>query len=243
MDAAEMHALACRYALAPSDETLQAALQSALPLCALIARRFSGRGVEYDDLYQVASLACVSALKSFDPELGLKFTTFVTPTITGTVRNYLRDKGSLLRTPRALRAQAAQLSRAREDFLRESHREPTARELALRLGWELSQVLLALSVREAENIASLDQKDEDGFAAAEKIAFFETGFEKAEQRQDLARALSGLNPPEKRLLALRFQDRLSQRETARILGMSQMQVSRMERRLLTALRKEMDPPS
>lgn len=108
MDAAKMHDLACEYALSPTEDNLQAALEAALPLCALIARRFSGRGIEYEDLYQVASMACVSALKNFEVERSLKFTTFVTPTITGTVRNYLRDKAGLLRTPRAIREQSAQ---------------------------------------------------------------------------------------------------------------------------------------
>ena len=83
MDAARMHALACRYAEEATRENLEEALNAALPLCALIARRFSSRGGEYDDLYQAACLACVRALRGFDPEKGFKFTTYVTPVITG----------------------------------------------------------------------------------------------------------------------------------------------------------------
>ena len=109
-----MHALACEYALKRTEEALSDATQAALPLCALIARRFVGRGADYEDLYQVASMALVAALRGFDPERGLKFSTYVTPTITGTVRNYLRDKGGVMRTPRGLKEQAALLSRERE---------------------------------------------------------------------------------------------------------------------------------
>lgn len=243
MDAAKMHDLACEYALAPTEDNLQAALEAALPLCALIARRFSGRGIEYEDLYQVASMACVSALKNFDVERGLKFTTFVTPTITGTVRNYLRDKAGLLRTPRAIREQSAQLAAEREKYLREFHEEPSPRELADRLGWDMEKVLMILSARDANQISSLDQKDDEGLSPGDRVPFVEAGFEKMEQREDLLRAMKTLTPTETQLLVLRFQQRLSQREAAQALQMTQMQVSRMERRVLAALRKEMEGES
>ncbi|MBE5784056.1 MAG: sigma-70 family RNA polymerase sigma factor [Clostridiales bacterium] len=242
MDAAKMHALACEYAHSPSEETLRAALEEALPLCALIARRFSGRGIDYEDLYQVASMACVSALKNFDAKRGLKFTTFVTPTITGTVRNYLRDKAQVLRTPRGIKEQGAQLSAAREKFLQENRREPSPRELAEALNWDVSRVLTVLSAQDASQVSSLDQQDEEGLAMGDRIPFVETGFEQAELRQDLKKALATLSTQEQQLLILRFQRQMSQREAAQELGMTQMQVSRMERRVLLALRKEMDTP-
>lgn len=240
MDAAKMHALACEYAHSPTEETLQAALEAALPLCALIARRFSGRGIDYEDLYQVASMACVTALKNFDAERGLKFTTFVTPSITGTVRNYLRDKAGLLRTPRGIREQGAQLGAAREKFVNENHREPSARELAEMLDWEISRVLQVLSAQEASQVSSIDQTDDEGLSIGDRIPFLERGFEQAEMRQDLLQALSILAEEERKLLILRFQQQLSQREAAREMGLTQMQVSRMERRILAALRKEME---
>ena len=83
MDAERMHALACLYARDKTQEKLEEALDAALPLCALIARRFSRRGAEYDDLYQTACLACVQALRGFDPDRGYRFSTYVTPTVTG----------------------------------------------------------------------------------------------------------------------------------------------------------------
>lgn len=240
MNAANMHAMACAYAHSPTEETLQAALMEALPLCALIARRFSGRGIDYEDLYQVASMACVSALKSFDADRGLKFTTYVTPTITGTVRNYLRDKAGLLRTPRSMREQGAQLAAAREKFLRDHHQEPSPRDLAEMLGWEISQVLMILTAQEATQVSSIDQQDDEGMSPADRISFEEQGFERMEMREDLARALKILTEQEKKLLILRFQQRLSQREAAQAMQMTQMQISRMERRILAALKKEME---
>lgn len=241
IDAALMHEWACRYALSPTEENLNLALKACLPLCALIAGRFLNRGAEYEDLYQVACLSCVSAIKGFDPERGLKFTTYVTPTVTGAVRNYLRDQMPLLRAPRSLRRQAMEAEQAREAFLSAHHAEPTARQLAEALGWSIEKVLSAWNYLSSIRVSSLEEADENGLTLAERLPFLEEGFEQAEQRQDVARALAGLTEEERQLLSLRFIRRLSQRDTAARMNKTQMQVSRMERRVLAALRKELTP--
>ena len=241
MDAQRMHALACLYAQEKTEKRLEDALDASLPLCALIAWRFSQRGGEYDDLYQTACLACVQALRGFDPDRGYKFTTYVTPTITGAVRNHLRDKESLLRTPRALREQAARLSQAREAYYALRHEEPTPRQLAKALGWTLETVLSTLAAQNAGSLLSLNAPDENGLSLADRLPALEAGFESAEQREDLRRAMDTLNETERELLRLRFTLRLSQRETAQRMNRTQMQISRMEARVLAALRKEMTP--
>lgn len=243
MDAQRMHALACLYAQEKTEKRLEDALDASLPLCALIARRFSQRGGEYDDLYQTACLACVQALRSFDPDRGYKFTTYVTPTITGAVRNHLRDKESLLRTPRALREQAARLSQAREAYYALRREEPTPRQLAKALGWTLETVLSTLAAQTAGSLLSLNAPDENGLSLADRLPALEAGFESAEQREDLRRAMDTLNETEREMLRLRFTLRLSQRETAQRMNRTQMQISRMEARVLAALRKEMNPES
>ena len=239
MDAALMHARACAYALNPSEAAREGALEACLPLCALIARRFVSRGAEYDDLFQVASLACVNALKGFDPERGLKFTTYVTPTITGAVRNYLRDQASLLKTPRAMREKAMALEKARDAYLAAHHAEPSARQLSEALGWEMEAVLTVWAAQSARHVSSLEEADGDGLTLSERLPFLEPGFEESEQREDLSRALAQLTEEENTLLSLRFTRRLSQRDTAARMNKTQMQISRMERRILSALRKEL----
>ncbi len=243
MDAQRMHALACLYARERTETRLEEALNAALPLCGLIARRFSFRGVEYDDLFQTACLACVRALRSFDPEKGYQFSTYVTPTITGAVRNYLRDKENLLRTPRALRERSVRLSQAREAYYAQYHEEPASRQLAEALGWTLEQVLSILAAHTADNLLSLDQQDGDGLSLADRLSAPEGDFERTEQREDLRRAMSLLNETEQELLRLRFTLRLSQRDTAKRMNRTQMQISRMEKRILATLRKEMEPES
>lgn len=240
MDAQIMHERACAYALAPSESTLEAAVEAVMPLCELIARRFSGRGVEYEDLRQVAAMAAVTALKSFQPDRGLKFTTFVTPTITGKVKNYLRDKGELMRTPRSLKEQMTQLLSARDQWMNDHHREPSARELADVLEWPVEKVLDVLSALENNKMSSLSAQDEDGLDLESRLSTVEAGFEQMETREDLKKAMGKLTKEERSLLLLRFVQGLSQREAAKQLSMSQMQVSRAERRILLLLRKEME---
>lgn len=235
-----MHALACRYAELRTDEALNEAVDACLPLCALIARRFSGRGVDYEDLYQVASMALVAALRGFDMTRNLRFTTYATPTITGTVRNYLRDKGSVLRTPRRMQEQAQALKKCRAALTDTLRREPSAKELAQALSWTVLQVLEILTVLESTAVSSLDAPDADGRLPADTLGSSDDAFERFESRSDLRSALAVLSEDEGTLLQLRFSKRLSQRETAARMGISQMQVSRMERRALQTLRRTME---
>jgi len=211
-----------------------------MPLCNLIAARFQRRGVEDEDLRQVAAMACIAALKGFEPARGLKFTTYATPVITGTVRNYLRDKAFALRTPRGVREQAAQLEKERETMLQAFGREPTARELAEKLGWDIHRVLDVLALRENTRTVSFDEPDNTGQLLSEQLGITDQGYGAVEMRLDLIKALSTLTAREKNMLTLRFARRLSQREAAAAMKMTQMQLSRMERRVLGLLRAEME---
>lgn len=235
-----MHALACAYQRGKSPDALNAALEASLPLCALIARRFSGRGADYEDLYQVASMALVGALKTFDETRGLRFSTYVTPTVTGAVRHYIRDKIGVMRTPRGLAEQYAQLKAARERLTDSLRREPSAHELADALSWPTARVLEVLTFKDASFISSLDAPAEDGRMPADVLGDLDAGYEAVEKREDLKHALRKLSNTERMLLFLRYRDKLSQRAAAEKLGLSQMQASRMERRALNTLRGEMD---
>ena len=239
MNADLIHQTAMEYALDKSQETLDKAITVALPLSYAIAARFSGRGIETEDLRQVAAMALVSALNNFDPERGLRFTTYVTPTITGTVRNHIRDRAQILRTPRGLREQGMQLDRAYDALSQDLHREPTVMELADKLGWDSDRVLSVQSMRDKAQVASLDAPDDAGLMLQDKIKDGSDAYDAFESREDLRRALHTLSATERRVLVLRFQGQLSQQETAKRLGMTQMQVSRMERRVLKTMRQKM----
>ena len=236
MNADDIHNAAMRYATEKTKEAMNDAVSVALPLCNAIAARFTGRGIELEDLRQVAAMALVNALKGFDPSRGLRFTTYVTPTITGTVRNYIRDRAQLVRTPRGLREQGMQMDRVLEQVTQKLHREPTVPELAEQLGWSVDQVISVHASREKSQVSSLDAQDENGMMVFDHLGISEKGFEDFEMREDLRKALMTLTPEERILIRLRFQEQLSQQASARKMNLTQMQVSRMERRVLRLLK-------
>lgn len=236
MNADDIHNAAMRYATEKTKEAMNDAVSVALPLCNAIAARFTGRGIELEDLRQVAAMALVNALKGFDPSRGLRFTTYVTPTITGTVRNYIRDRAQLVRTPRGLREQGMQMDRVLEQVTQKLHREPTVPELAEQLGWSVEQVISVHASREKSQVSSLDAQDENGMMVFDHLGISEKGFEDFEMREDLRKALMTLTPEERMLIRLRFQEQLSQQASARKMNLTQMQVSRMERRVLRLLK-------
>ncbi len=211
-----------------------------LPLCRSIARRFRGQGVEQEDLEQVAAMALVKALDRFDPEKGYKFTTFAMPTIAGECRNYIRDKGSAIRVNRDTRTRLFQLRKVTDRLTQQLQREPSLKEIAAEMGETPEELLQLLDARDASDPMSMDaalSSEEDAQRLEERLGVHEAGYESVEQQQWLAWVFRQVTPQEKLLLEKRFIDRLGQRETARALGVSQMQVSRMERRVLSRLRE------
>lgn len=213
-------------------------VESYLPLARAVARRFEGRGVEREDLQQVASIALMKAIERFEPSRGFRFVTYAIPTIAGDVRNYLRDKASGMRVPRDARQKLYKMQQIREQFEREQLREPSARELADAMQISPDELLLLLDMRNQTDVTSLDAPvgEESEADLGAMLGVDDDGYERVEQSQWMSWILSKVDDKERQLLTLRYRDRLGQRETAKQLGVSQMQVSRMERRVLARLR-------
>ena len=213
-------------------------VESYLPLARAVARRFEGRGAEREDLQQVASIALMKAVERFEPERGFRFVTYAIPTIAGDVRNYLRDKASGMRVPRDARQKLYKMQQIREQFEREHMREPSARELADAMQIPPDELLMLLDLRNQTDVASLDApvSEESEADLSAMLGTTDDGYERVEQAQWMSWILSKVDDKERQLLTLRYRDRLGQRETAKRLGVSQMQVSRMERRVLARLR-------
>lgn len=230
------------YARSRDHAVMARLVEENLPLSQAVARKFQGQGVEKDDLEQVAAMALMQAIERFDPERGLQFSTFALPTIAGSVRNYLRDRGSTIRMTRSLREQLTKLRRVSDELTRKLQREPSMRELAEAMELPPEELLTLLDARRAAQTVSLDAETSDEAEAPRLETFLgrlDEGYEQVEQAQWLNWVYGQVTPTEKLLLQKRFEERLGQRETARALGVSQMQVSRMERRLLTRLREKM----
>ena len=228
-------ALVARYIHSRDPDLRDEVVRAYLPAARSVARKFAGRGVDEDDLFQVASLAMVKALDRFDPEKGVKFVSYVIPSMVGEVRNYFRDSARLIRLPRRGVQLAAQVNRARGELEQALGRSPRADEIADRLNVRLEDVLEALEIYNHRTV-SLDSEDEEtpieNFVGAEDAAL--EAFETSEQ---LAGAMSALSERERSVIRMRFFENLSQRQIAEKLNLSQMTVSRVERQALDALKK------
>lgn len=209
-----------------------------LYIAQILAKKFVGRGIDYDDLYQVASLALLKGIDRFDPSLGVEFTTFITPTITGEIKNYFRDRSRIVKVPRRLAKLNAEIKDAKDELFLKTGKKPTAKELADYLGVTEEEIL---SASEIGGTVSLDagvasEGDEEG-SRYDYIADDKDFFEAFENRESIKSALKELNDTERKVVSLRFGEELSQSETAKRLGVSQMFISRMERKILAKLRE------
>ena len=227
-----------RYAASRDPALRDELFERYLPLARAVARKFSGRGVETEDLEQVAGMALLKALERFDPARGFRFVTYAVPTITGDVRNYLRDKSGLMRMPRDMRQRLYQMTQEQERFEREHLRAPTATELAERMGIAPEEFLALLNLRAQSDAVSLDMPvgEEGDTRLSDLLGSADDRFERMERSEWAQWLLSKVGDTERELLTLRYRDGLGQRETAKRLGISQMQVSRLERRALSRLR-------
>lgn len=243
MDDTRLTPLLDDYARTRDRDVMAVLVEGYLPLCRSIARKFRGQGVETEDLEQVAAIALMKAIERFEPERGFKFTTFAMPTIAGEVRNHIRDKGGAIRVNRDTRARLYQLRKVADQLTQQLQREPSLKEIAAAMDITPDELLTLLDAREVSDPISMDAamgSDEEAQRLEERLGVHDEGFERVEQQQWMKWVFQQVTPQERLLLEKRFTERLGQRETAKALGVSQMQVSRMERKLLLRLRDMTD---
>ena len=207
----------------------------------ILAKKFVGRGVEYDDLKQVASLALLKGIDRFDPSLGMQFTTFITPTITGEIKNYFRDKSRIVKLPRRLSEISANVRAFSSHYESKNGIKPTIRETSEQLELSEEEVVRALEVGgtvSLDGVANSGEDDNEQSLYA-LIPDNDDRYERLEVKDALRSAMKDLSDTEKAVIRYRYIEELSQSETARRLGVSQMFVSRMERKLLAKLRENL----
>ncbi|MGI6240292.1 MAG: sigma-70 family RNA polymerase sigma factor [Christensenellales bacterium] len=241
--ASDAEPLLSEFALTGDPALRERIVEMHLNIAAMVAARFSGRGVDYDDLYQVASLALFKAVGRYDPDRGVKFATFATPTMIGEVKNYFRDRARVIRLPRNSSELIRAIENAIAELSQELFRQPTPDELAERMGVSVETVLEGMDLRGATRPASLDSTsdaDESDTPLSAYLGFEERGFTDFERADMLSRAMETLTDQQREIIRYRFYDGLSQRDVAGRLGISQMSVSRAERRALQTLRSFME---
>lgn len=239
MEESGLNDLLVQYSKSPSPQLMEKLVEGFIGIPKSIAYKFTGHGVEYDDLFQVASIALMKAIERFEPDKGFKFITYATPTITGDLRNYIRDKSNIIKASRITKQLLYKINKLKDSFLQQYFREPNIQEIATELGVEASDVIDALMTQNALNVRSLDARldDEDKDDLYQFLKYEEDGFTRIENSSFINWVKSHTSEQEFTLLKHRFVENMSQREVASILKVSQMQVSRIEKRIFARLKE------
>ena len=201
-----------------------------------IVRRYYGRGVEPDDLYQLGCLGFLKAVRGFDPAFGCQFSTYAVPKIAGEIRRFLRDDGAV-KVSRGIKERGGAIRQAREKLSAQLGREPTLSELAGETC--LSPEDIATAEEANQPVASLQMETGDGLTL-ESLLGQESFEEDVLERETLRRAVSALPDRERQVVLLRYYRGFTQDRTARVMGVSQVQISRMERRAMERLRRALE---
>ena len=199
-----------------------------------IARRFFGRGVEAEDLYQLGCLGFLKAIEGYDESFGTRFSTYAVPKIAGEIRRFLRDDGAV-KVSRSIKERANFIRQARERLNQRLGREPLLSELSAETG--LSPEDIAAAEIATETPDSLQRENSDGGFTLESALGIDGMEDEVVESIALREAISMLPQKEQMLIFLRFYKGLTQDKTAKILGVSQVQVSRMEKKAIEFLRK------
>ncbi len=218
-----------------------------LPLARKLARRYAGAREPIDDLIQVASLGLVKAVDRFDPTRKIAFSSFAVPTIAGELKRYFRDLGWSVHVPRGAQEMALKVEQARQQMASRSGRSPGVNELAQYLEWSVEDVLDALEAGSAHHSVSLDAPTDDGEgevgSLAQSLGAGDERLESIEDRVTISTATRKLPARERKVLYLRFVEDLTQTQIAELIGVSQMQVSRILRRAVAQLQDLTDAPA
>jgi RNA polymerase sigma-B factor len=214
-------------------------IEEYMSLVRSLARRYSHRGEQLEDLVQIGAIGLIKAIDRFDLERGVELTTYATPNITGEIKRHFRDRSWAVRVPRALQELNARVSRLIDQLTVQLGRSPTIPELAKAAGADEEQVVEAIESGRAYTSVSLSAggSGEGDLTPLESIGAEEHQYEVSEDRAVLAPGFKALDDREKRILQLRFFEGLTQSQIAQRIGISQMHVSRLIRRSLEQIRE------
>lgn len=202
-----------------------------------IARRYFGRGVDPEDLYQLGCVGFLKAIEGFDESFGTRFSTYAVPKISGEIRRFLRDDG-VVKVSRGIKEQGMQLRAARVELEQRLGREPTISELSRETGMSAEDIaFVETATGPAESLQR--EQGEDGFCLEQVLGDY-AAEEKMVERVALRAAIAKLPERERQIVALRFYHGMTQQNCARVLHVSQVQISRLERRAVERLRELMD---
>ena len=227
------------------EEAREQLIVSHLNLVRFLASKFKNRGEPLDDLMQVGTIGLIKAIDRFDPARGLEFTTFATPTIMGEIKRHFRDKGWSVRVPRRLQELSAKVNQTTDDLTRELQRPPSVAEVAERLGATVDEVLEAMESSTAYSSVPLEgtgmDADDDAPSVLDHYASEDSDLAASDDRMVIEEAISSFTPREQEAVRMRFEQGMTQVEIAEKLGISQVQVSRLLRKVLKQIQTRLEP--
>ncbi|UCH36662.1 MAG: SigB/SigF/SigG family RNA polymerase sigma factor [Armatimonadota bacterium] len=217
-------------------------IQMHLNLVRFLARKFANRGEPTDDLVQVGNIGLINAVDRFDPERGIRFATYATPTIVGEIKRYFRDRGWAIKVPRRLQEINLAANKAIDSLVQRFDRSPTVAEIAQSVGTTEEETIEAIELGHMYELVSLDSEagqpdDESHTVLADYVGEDDSLFDEIGARSSLVDALKRLPERERQIIELRFFRNMSQTDVAQRLGISQMHVSRLQQKALARLRE------
>lgn len=244
-DKERTHELFRLYKEKGDEEARNQLIVSHLNLVRFLASKFKNRGEPLDDLVQVGTIGLIKAIDRFDPERGLEFTTYATPTILGEIKRHFRDKGWSIRVPRRLQELSAKVNQATDELTVELQRSPSVEEIAAKLGVGAEEILEAMESSGAYTSVSLEaggtSEDDEAPALIDRLGSVDEDLDASDDRMVIDDAIRDFSPREQEIVRMRFIDGLTQVEIAKRLGVSQVQVSRLLRRTLRKIQDKIDP--
>lgn len=233
------------YALTRNIEVRNELINRHLYIAEILSKKFLNKGIDYEDIFQVASLGLIYAIERFDISRGFEFSSFATPTIIGEIKKYFRDKGWSIRVPRRIQELSKRINVTKNTLQQTLQRTPTVKDIADYLNCTEEEIIEAMEASQVYTPRSLDLTyDNDGedkdIQLLDLIGEFDKSFDDIENKDFLNKAMEKLNEVEKKVLKDRFFKNKTQMQVAEELKVSQMTVSRMEKRIIEKFRKELE---
>ena len=236
----EEETLRCIRAAKAGDAAAKETLLSGnVSLLKSIVRRYLGKGVEFDDLFQLAGIGLLKAVRGFDESFGVRFSTYAVPMIAGEIKRFMRDDGSV-KVSRAMKSTAKEMNRYIEDFTAEHGLAPTVADIAAKFGMEESEAVFVLgSSRMPVSIYEQGEyRDEKTQELADKLPSVDNQDDMIEKMQ-LRTAIEELPERERKIIMLRYFRDMTQSEVAEVIGVSQVQISRIESRVVAEMKRRL----
>jgi RNA polymerase sigma-B factor len=211
-----------------------------LPLARALAGRYAGRGEPLDDLVQVACIGIMKAIDGFDVTREVRFSSYATPTVLGEIKRHFRDRTWALHVPRGTQELQLKVARARDELTNQLGRSPTVEEIAEAVEASLEDTLAAIQSAQAHRTRSFDEPVGEDSTLADALGDADPELGRAEIRVMIDEALDVLSDRDREILRLRFEEDLTQTEISKIIGVSQMQVSRLIRQSLARMRMDIE---